>query len=551
MVWLLLVVVWLGAAADGTGRLKNYDIWKDLPSEQLRDIGRRYFDNNNIDSALVCYAILANRYYTTPKSDKEELKWIGSAMNELGIIYTYFFVDYEKANRYLLQAKKIAEQNGNKKLRAATYVNLRNIRIVNDTFLGDGTISDSTINLHHYAFEASLDANDPESVLISAAGLAHMTASSPKRKVMLDDIKQFLNYKLPDSIKKCECVYDYCKAAMELSRGNKEAALSLYDQALSHVYYKEERNQEILTINILEDKCRLLLELNRYQDMLDILEGFVQQGEATDDHQLQYNAYQALAEYYHGIANDKPTGDRYELMALREKDIMLKENKLLDANKTEFLFQIDEINAEVQELNYRQRLMKIIAWCIAAVVLLILGFLYLLWRKYKQEQEKNRKLYENNLALLAAEDERRQQVIEAGEHKYQSHQMEEGEQSDMLHRIFYVMETNEEVYQDSFTLDRLAELVEAGSRYYVSQVLNDYYHQSFPEMVNDYRIREACRRINDREHYDQFTVQAIAQSLGFKSYPNFVSNFKKFTGLTPSAYRKQGKAAPVSEPTAE
>ena len=129
--------------------------------------------------------------------------------------------------------------------------------------------------------------------------------------------------------------------------------------------------------------------------------------------------------------------------------------------------------------------------------------------------------------------------------------MEEGEQSDMLHRIFYVMETNEEVYQDSFTLDRLAELVEAGSRYYVSQVLNDYYHQSFPEMVNDYRIREACRRINDREHYDQFTVQAIAQSLGFKSYPNFVSNFKKFTGLTPSAYRKQGKAGPVSEPTAD
>ena len=255
------------ARGDGRriGGLKNYDIWKDLPSEQLRDIGRRYFDNNNIDSALVCYAILANRYYTTPKSDKEELKWIGSAMNELGIIYTYFFVDYEKANRYLLQAKKIAEQNGNKKLRAATYVNLRNIRIVNDTFLGDGTISDSTINLHHYAFEASLDANDPESVLISAAGLAHMTASSPKRKVMLDDIKQFLNYKLPDSIKKCECVYDYCKAAMELSRGNKEAALSLYDQALSHVYYKEERNQEILTINILEDKCRLLLELNRYQ----------------------------------------------------------------------------------------------------------------------------------------------------------------------------------------------------------------------------------------------------------------------------------------------
>ena len=544
---LVVTVTWLGAVADGTGQLKNFDIWKDLPSKTLREMGHRYLFDNNPDSALVCYTIVANRYNSTSKSDKEELKWVGSAMNQLGIIYTNFFDDYEKANRYLLQAKKIAEQNDNKKLLAAVYINLRNIRIVDDTFMGDGSISDNTIELHLKAFEASLEAADPEAVLISAAGLAHMASFSHKNEALLDNITQFLNYQMPDSLKKFEWVYDYCKAAMEQSQGNDEAALSLYDQALSHVYHKEKRNQEVLKIGILNDKCKLLLEQHRYQEMLDILEGFIQQGEATGDHQLQYIAYQALAEYYHDIANDKPTGDRYELMALREKDIMLKENKLLDAEKAEFLFQIDEINAEVQELTYRQRLMKIIAWCIAAVVLLILGFLYLLWRKYKQEQEKNRKLYENNLALLAAEDERRQQIIEAEQNKYQSHQMEEGEQSDMLHRIFYVMETSEEIYQASFTLDRLAELVEAGSRYYVSQVLNDYYHQSFPDMVNDYRIREACRRINDREHYDQFTVQAIAQSLGFKSYPNFVSNFKKFTGLTPSAYRKQGKAGPVSE----
>ena len=91
-------------------------------------------------------------------------------------------------------------------------------------------------------------------------------------------------------------------------------------------------------------------------------------------------------------------------------------------------------------------------------------------------------------------------------------------------------------------------MVEARSSKYVSQVLNDYYHQSLTNVVNEYRIREACRRINDREHYGQLTVQAIAESLGFKSYPNFVTNFKKFTGLTPSAYRKQGKTVPVSEP---
>ena len=520
VVWLLLLVVWLGAAANGT-RLKNYDIWKDLPSKQLRDIGRRYFDNNDIDSALVCYTILANRYYATPKSDKDELKWIGSAMNQLGIIYTYFFVDYEKANRYLLQAKKIAEQNGNKKLRAAAYINLRNIRIVDDTFLGDGIISDSTINLHHYAFEASLEANNPESVLISAAGLAHMTASSPKRKVMLDDIKQFLNYELPDSLKNHVWVYDYCKAAVEMSNGNYDAALALYDKALAHVFHKDKRNQEILKIGILNDKCRLLLDMHRYPEMLAILKDFVQQGEAT--------------------------GDRYELLALREKDVMLSKNKLLDAEKAEFMFQIDEINAEVQELTVRQRLTRTIAWTVAAFTLIVLVLLYLLLRRYRQVQENHRQLYENNRALLAVDDERRRLLLEyiakldVEPVKYQSHQMEEGDQSDLLHRILYVMETSDEIYDNDFSLERLAELVEARSSKYVSQVLNEHYHQSFTSVVNDYRIREACRRINDPEHYGLLTVQAIAESLGFKSYPNFVTNFKKFTGLTPSAYRKQSK----------
>jgi len=81
VVWLLLVVAWLGAAADGTVRIKNYDIWKDLPTKQLCDLGRRYFDDNNVDSALVCYTIVANRYYSTPRSDKEEFRRIGVALN--------------------------------------------------------------------------------------------------------------------------------------------------------------------------------------------------------------------------------------------------------------------------------------------------------------------------------------------------------------------------------------------------------------------------------------------------------------------------------------
>ena len=42
LVILLLAMAWLGAMGDGSGRLKNYDIWKDLPSKTLREMGQRY-----------------------------------------------------------------------------------------------------------------------------------------------------------------------------------------------------------------------------------------------------------------------------------------------------------------------------------------------------------------------------------------------------------------------------------------------------------------------------------------------------------------------------
>ena len=42
ILWLVVAVAWLGAVAGGTGRLKNYDIWKDLSSKTLREMGHRY-----------------------------------------------------------------------------------------------------------------------------------------------------------------------------------------------------------------------------------------------------------------------------------------------------------------------------------------------------------------------------------------------------------------------------------------------------------------------------------------------------------------------------
>ena len=51
-------------------------------------------------------------------------------------------------------------------------------------------------------------------------------------------------------------------------------------------------------------------------------------------------------------------------------------------------------------------------------------------------------------------------------------------------------------------------------------------------------IKEACKRMGDIEHYGNYTIEAISESVGFKSRSTFVTSFKRITGLTPSQYQR-------------
>jgi len=61
------------------------------------------------------------------------------------------------------------------------------------------------------------------------------------------------------------------------------------------------------------------------------------------------------------------------------------------------------------------------------------------------------------------------------------------------------------------------------------------------QLISEYRIKEACRRISDQDQYGRYTIEAIAASVGFKSRTNFSTNFKKVTGLTPSQYLREAQ----------
>lgn len=74
--------------------------------------------------------------------------------------------------------------------------------------------------------------------------------------------------------------------------------------------------------------------------------------------------------------------------------------------------------------------------------------------------------------------------------------------------------------------------------YLISLAINYHYNKSFPEIINELRIKRAQQLLIDhqKQHY---TIEAIAYECGFNTLSAFYSCFKKITLKTPLQYRKQ------------
>ena len=89
---------------------------------------------------------------------------------------------------------------------------------------------------------------------------------------------------------------------------------------------------------------------------------------------------------------------------------------------------------------------------------------------------------------------------------------------------------------ENLTLLSLAEKLNI-TPHQLSWVINDKMNQSFSTLINRYRIEDVKKRLADGIK-DDSTILQLALDSGFSTKTAFNRAFKKFTGLTPSQYRK-------------
>ncbi|OGU37506.1 MAG: hypothetical protein A2068_07500 [Ignavibacteria bacterium GWB2_35_6b] len=106
----------------------------------------------------------------------------------------------------------------------------------------------------------------------------------------------------------------------------------------------------------------------------------------------------------------------------------------------------------------------------------------------------------------------------------------------LLEKLLSFMKEKKPFLNSSLTLNELAKISGIPART-ISQLINEKLNKNFFDFINEYRIEESIKILSDKENFRK-TIQEILYESGFNSKSVFNTVFKKFTGKTPTEFRK-------------
>lgn len=505
-----------------------YDRWSHLPSDSLLSMGKDFLaSDENKDSALVCYSIVSNRYYQG-RQDRDELYQTACALVKQAYLYMYTFFDYGKSAEALFLAQELSEKNGFDDLLPYIYLNLANQEGMNrGMHIGNQVASDST-NLYVKAFYAASDVQDWQVLLTVLFNMLTHASEQETIESVRPEIDYYRQLKIPADVPLLPYMEHYLRGAELMQQQRYAEALDEFGQLDATTTSTDPRMQYRYQMQVCNFRASALFSLNRDEEALDALRMLYQIAEQQDMLDVQASVNQTFSKYY-GYKGNRQLADAYQFRYLELKDSLLNHSRLQDVEQIRFLYELRKANEQMQQMAYEHRQTLWLFALVAVLAISALTVLFITARSYRLMRDKNKQLYRQNVEMLRQLDEHSA--------KYQSSRLADSAKQQLADSIRHTLETSDEIYKESFSLNVLAEMV-ASKPNYVSQVINEILGHNFNTLLNEYRIREACRRMHDTATYGSYTVEGFGLSVGFKSRSNFVTVFKRHTGMTPSEYMR-------------
>ena len=183
---------------------------------------------------------------------------------------------------------------------------------------------------------------------------------------------------------------------------------------------------------------------------------------------------------------------------------------------------LDIAQHEQRDIISHRKNQQLMLLALTALTLICASF----WLMYRQKSRLLTAIVQQNHEALKREESTEQRAQGLSDEKKRN----------LLTRLETLMKDPQVYCEHLLTKDRVAEQLET-NRTYLSQVINEAYGKSFTQYINDLRINEAIRRLDDPTN--QRALRLICQDLGFNSQTTFNTQFQSRTGMTPAQYRKK------------
>ena len=235
MVALWLCLMWtVSVRATSTD---NYQQWAHWPSETLLDKGIQYRDTtaNLADSALVCFSIVANRYYEG-KQSLDEVRNSIKAMISMGCMYYYLYFDYEKALYYLNEALQVAESHGQTDMVASIHYDLANLYTVYAQIgrANAPAAYQEALRYFRMAYKEACGSNILTVKLNTILAFSDYAITTGQIDEVIADVQPFDTIKCDFSLPKYQYARCIRQAVGFLHEGNPQEALASLDRSVEH-----------------------------------------------------------------------------------------------------------------------------------------------------------------------------------------------------------------------------------------------------------------------------------------------------------------------------
>ena len=523
--------------------VKQYNQWVKVSTEDLMRRGQDYLQNKGwVDSAMVCYSIVADRAQDNSLENKE-IYQIARALNNLGYIYATYYYDFQKAYENLNKSMELSKLYGFDNNLAYSYLNMASIFDNRNRLFANDALSTEALDNTKLAFDFAVKAQEWNVAVTSIYNMLEMIHNKADFELITPDLTRFKNLQLTDSVEMWQCTRMFCKATEAFQAGQYQQALNYYEKMLVEAQ-KLTTNRQQCIIKAMQQKAAVLTVMHHYEEAISCLR---EVEHIALDHSMQselIDNYRAMAQVYDAMGNQK-MAEQLDYKFLKARDEFVQKSHAEMVEKSRFLDEMRRVNdqvAQIQAKHERAHQLLLMMSLIAAIILIAM---VLLVRSNIKQRNYIRHLYEKNVQLLDVKVSAEQPVShsvgkqEDSAPKYQS-QLDQESKDRLFERIKNVMDDIAIICKPDFSLQQLA--VQVGSNYkYVSQVVNERYGKSFKQVLNEQRVREACRILNDPNQSAHLTIEAIAANLGFNSRSNFTVTFKRITGISPSDFMKMAK----------